>query len=103
MRYIILTITVIAGIFVLVGVGFYPYSNAEMETDFVCNPNGKNGHVICSVEPKVGDHGLFAFDSKNSCPIDVTFIIENQMVVKFRDSQDCKFNDGFTLALTIDR
>ena len=99
----ILAISVIAGVSLLGVTGFYPYSNAEIQTDFLCNPNAKNGHVICSVLPKVGDHGLFVLDSQNSCPFDVTFIIENQMVVEFRDSSDCKFNDGFILALTIDR
>ena len=90
-------------VFVLGVTGFYQYSNAEIQTDFLCNPNAINGHVICSVPPKVGDHGLFVLDSQNSCRIDVNFIIENQMVVEFRDSSDCKFNDGFILALTIDR
>jgi len=99
----ILAISIMAGVFVLGVTEFYPYSNAEIQTDFLCNPNAKNGHVICSVPPKVGDHGLFVLDSQNSCPIDVTFIIENLMAVEIRDSPDCKFNDGFILALTIDR
>jgi len=99
----ILAISVIAGVFVFGVTGFYQYSNAEIQTDFLCIPNAKNGHVICSVPPKVGEHGLFVLDSQNSCPIDVTFIIETQMVVEIRDSPDCKFNDGFILALTIDR
>jgi len=99
----ILAISVMSGVFVLGVTEFYPYSNAEIQTDFLCIPNAKNGHVICSVLPKVGDHGLFVLDSQNSCPFDVTFIIENQMLVEFRDSSDCKFNDGFILALAIDR
>ena len=103
MGYLLLTIPVIIGILILGNTGVYQYSNAEIQTDFLCNPNAENGHVICSPLPNVGDRGLFVLDSKNSCPIDVTFIIENMMVVVIRDSPDCKFNDGFTLVLTIDR
>jgi len=102
MGYSKLVIPVILGIFVLGAASVYQFSSAEIEPDFLCNPNAKNGHVICSTQPKFGDHGLFILDSKNSCPIDVTFIIQNQMVVEIRDNPDCKFNDGFTLALIID-
>ena len=103
MGYVFLTISVIIGIFALGITGISQYSNAEIQTDFLCNPNTENGHVICSPLPNVGDRGLFVLDSKNSCPIDVTFILENMMVVVIRDSPDCKFNNGFTLVLTIDR
>ena len=103
MGYVFLTISVIIGILALGITGISQYSNAEIQSDFLCNPNTENGHVMCSPLPNVGDHGLFVLDSKNSCPIDVTFILENMMVVVIRDSPDCKFNDGFTLVLTIDR
>ena len=103
MGYVILAISVIIGVLVLGIPGIYQYSNAEIQTDFRCNPNAENGHVTCSPSPNVGDRGLFILDSKHSCPIDVTFIIEDLMVVQIRDSPDCKFNDGFTLVLTIDR
>jgi len=103
MSYSIFAISVIIGVFVLGVAGFYQYSAAEIQIDFICDPNVKNGHVMCSVPPKMGDHGLFVLDSENSCPIDVTFIIENRMAVEIQDSPDCKFNDGFMLALTMDR
>ena len=103
MGYAILTISVIIGIFVLGMTGVYQYSNAEIQTDFICNPNAENGHVICSPSPNVGEYGLLISDSQNSCPIEVTLIMGNLMVVQIRDSPDCKFNDGFTLVLTIDR
>ena len=103
MGYVILSILVIIGVFVLGLTGVYNYSDAEIQMDFLCNPNAENGHVICSPSPNVGDHGLFILDSQNSCPIDVTFIMENLMMVEIRDSPNCKFNDGFTLVLTIDR
>ena len=102
MNYTIWAISVIAGVFVLGVAGFYQFSDAEIETEFVCNPNQKNGHVVCSESPEIGERGLFFIDSKNSCPIDVSFIIENRMVVEFGDSPDCKYNEGLTLALTID-
>ena len=97
-----LIIPVIAGILVIGIVGLYPYSDAEVEPDFVCNPTGQNGHVLCSYPPTSGDHGMLILDSKNSCPIDVTFTLENRFVVEFQDHPDCIYNDGFTLALTID-
>ncbi len=103
MGYVVLTISAIIAVFVLGMTGVYQYSNAEIQSDFVCNPNAGNGHVICSPQPNVGDRGLFVLDSKNSCPIDVNLIMGNLMVVQIRDSPDCKFNDGFTLVLTIDR
>jgi len=98
-----LIVSIIIGIAALGIVGFHQYSNAEIQTDFVCTPNAQNGHVNCSSLPKAGDHGLFILDSQNSCPVDVTFTLENRFVVKFGDHPDCKFNDGFTLALTLDR
>ncbi len=103
MGYVILSLLVIIGVFVLGLTGVYNYSDAEIQMDFLCNPNAENGHVVCSPSPNVGDHGLFILDSKNSCPIDVTFIIENLMIVEIQDSPNCKFMDGFTLVLTVDR
>jgi hypothetical protein len=103
MEYTKLEIPIIVGILTLGLTGVYQYSNAEIQPDFICNPNTENGHVICSPSPNVGDHGLLVSDSKNSCPIDVTLIMGNMMVVQIRDSPDCKFNDGFTIVLTIDR
>jgi hypothetical protein len=103
MGYVILSILAIIGVFVLGLTGVYNYSDAEIQPDFLCNPNANNGHVVCSPSPNVGDHGLFILDSKNSCPIDVTFIIENLMIVEIQDSPNCKFKNGFTLVLTIDR
>ena len=103
MGYVILSILAIIGVFVLGLTGVYNYSDAEIQPDFLCNPNANNGHVVCSPSPNVGDHGLFILDSKNSCPIDVTFIIENLMIVEIQDSPNCKFKGGFTLVLTIDR
>ncbi len=100
--YTKLTIPVIAGILVIGIVGLYPYSDAEVEPDFVCNPTGQNGYVLCSNPPAAGDQGLLILDSHNSCPIDVSFTLENRFVVKFQDHPDCIYNDGFTLVLTID-
>lgn len=102
MRHLKLSILVILGISVVGVTGVYQFSSAETDSHFICKPNAENGHVICSTQPRLGDHGLFAMDSKNRCPIDVIFIIQNQMVVEFRESPDCKFNDGFTLSLTLD-
>ena len=103
MGKVILTISVIIGVLVLGIPGINQYSNAEIQTDFICNPNAENGHVICSPSPNVGEYGLLISDSQNSCPIEVTLIMGNLMVVQIRDSPDCKFNDGFTLVLTIDK
>ncbi len=97
-----IAIPIILGIVVLGVAGLYQYTNAENHTDFVCTANSQNGHVNCSNPPTIGDSGLFILDSENSCPIDVTFTLENRFVVKFGDHPDCKFNDGFTLALTLD-
>lgn len=97
-----LAVALIFVIAVLGVTGLYQYTNAEKPNDFVCTPNSQNGHVKCSSLPTTGNHGLFVLDSENSCPIDVTFTLENRFVVKFGDHQDCKFNDGFTLALTLD-
>ena len=48
MGYVILAISVIIGVLVLGIPGVYQYSNAEIQTDFRCNPNAENGHVTCS-------------------------------------------------------
>ena len=98
-----LAIPIIIGILVLGVAGLYQYTNADNQTDLVCTPNDQNGHVNCSTIPTMGDHGLLIFDSQNSCPIDVTFTLENKFVVKFSGHPDCKYNDGFTLALTLDK
>ncbi|MDH3677618.1 MAG: hypothetical protein OEQ12_04870 [Nitrosopumilus sp.] len=97
-----LVIPVIIGVMVLAVAGFNDLTSAEKENDFFCNPNVDNGHVRCSAIPSIGDRGLFILDSQNKCPIDVSFIIENKMVVTFGNHPDCKFNDGFKLALIID-
>jgi hypothetical protein len=103
MGHTMLAIPVIVVILTLGVTGVYQYSNAEIQPDFICNPNSENGHVVCSPSPNVGDHGLLVSDSNNRCPIDVTLIMGNLMVVQIRDSPDCEFNDGFTIVLTIDR
>jgi len=98
-----LVIPIIIGIGILGVTGFYQYTNAETITDFVCTPNVKNGHVNCTSTPTIGDSGLFILDSENRCPIDVIFTLKNKFVVQFQDHPDCKFNEGFRLALTIDK
>ena len=98
-RFVILILFVV-GVFGVLGV--YQYSNAEISDNFVCTPNSQNGHVNCSSPPIVGNQGLFLLNSENSCPIEVTFVLENKFVVIFGDSQDCIYEDGFTLALTLD-
>ena len=97
-----LTMLAIIGILIFGATGLYQYANAEDQVDFVCIPNVQNGHAICSSLPSIGEHGLFVFDSENICPIDVSFTLENYVFVTISESPLCKFNDGFSLVLTIE-